>query len=185
MYDLRECPDYPSYGYSGRQNAVAIAVAPDGSVWIATEQGVGRYAGDEATWYTAADGLAHDAVGDIVVGPAGALWFATARGISSFDGEEWRTFASAEGPPTRQVAAVVRGPDGAMWFLGWDASVGLNYVDGATQALVERLLRQELVVAEAVAETMQKEGPDPDFRAVLQYYPLANARKTLRQLLAE
>ena len=72
---------------------------------------------------------------------------------------------------------------GASTYLAWDASVGLNYVDDATAALVEKLCSKELTTAEAVAEIMEEKGPDPSFRAVLKYYPPASANRTLRQLI--
>lgn len=72
---------------------------------------------------------------------------------------------------------------GASTYMAWDASVELNYVDDATIALVEKLCSKGLTTAEAVAETMAEKGPDPGFRAVLQYYPPASASKTLRQLI--
>jgi hypothetical protein len=73
--------------------------------------------------------------------------------------------------------------EGASTYLAWDASVGLNYVDGVTRVLLKKLLVEELAVADAVEETMQERGPDPNFRAVLQYYPLMSANRTLRQLI--
>lgn len=72
---------------------------------------------------------------------------------------------------------------GASTYLAWDASVDLNYVDDATIALVEKLCSEESTIAEAVAETIKEKGPDPSFRAVLQYYPRASANKTLGQLI--
>ena len=72
---------------------------------------------------------------------------------------------------------------GASTYLAWDASVGLNYVDDAATALVEKLCSEELTTAKAVAEIMEEKGPDPSFRAVLKYYPPTSADKTLRQLI--
>ena len=73
--------------------------------------------------------------------------------------------------------------EGASTYLGWDASVGLSYVDGATAVLMEKLCRQELAIANAVTETMQERGSDPNTRAILRYYPASSANKTLRQLI--
>lgn len=73
--------------------------------------------------------------------------------------------------------------NGASVYMGWDVSVGLNYVDGAAGFLVEKLCSEELTIGEAVAETMRQKGPDPNNNAVLKYYPSASANKTLRQLI--
>ncbi len=73
---------------------------------------------------------------------------------------------------------------GASTYIAWNASVGLSYVDDATTALVEKLCREGLTTAKAVAETMQEKGPDLNSGAVLEYYPPASANKSLRQLIA-
>jgi hypothetical protein len=72
---------------------------------------------------------------------------------------------------------------GASTYIGWDASVGLNYVDYATPTLIELLCSKELSIAEAVAGTMEEKGSDPTHGSILKYYPPASASKTLKQLL--
>ena len=72
---------------------------------------------------------------------------------------------------------------GASTYMAWDATVGLNYVDDATATLMEKLFLEELTIANAVAETMEEKGPDPNNKAVLKYYPPASANKTIRQLI--
>ena len=71
---------------------------------------------------------------------------------------------------------------GASTYIAWDASVMLDYVDGATATLVEKLCSKELTIKEAVAQTMEAKGPDPNYGAVLKYYPSQSANKTLRQV---
>lgn len=56
-------------------------------------------------------------------------------------------------------------------------------MDEATAVLVEKLCSQGLTVGAAVAETMEEKGPDPDYGAVLKYYPPQSDNKTLRQLI--
>ena len=72
---------------------------------------------------------------------------------------------------------------GASSYIGWDASVGLDYVDRATMTLIEKLCSEKLIVSEAVAETIKLEGLDPNNRAVLKYYPALSGSQTLKQLL--
>jgi len=72
---------------------------------------------------------------------------------------------------------------GSSTYIAWDLSVHLDYVDGATTVLLEKLCSEELTIAVAVAETMEEKGPDPDHGAVLKYYPAQTADKTLRQLI--
>jgi hypothetical protein len=72
---------------------------------------------------------------------------------------------------------------GASTYLGWDASVGLFYVDGAEITLIEKLCSKGLTVKEAVTETLKEKGPDPNNKAFLKFYPETSAGKTLRELV--
>ena len=60
---------------------------------------------------------------------------------------------------------------GVSTYLAWDGLVGLDYVDDATISLIEKLFSEGLAIEEAVAKTMAQEGPDPNYGAVLRYYP--------------
>ena len=71
---------------------------------------------------------------------------------------------------------------GASTYIAWDVSVRLDYVDDATAVLVEKLCSKELTIKAAVARTMEAKGPDPNYGAVLKYYPSQSGNKTLRQL---
>jgi len=72
---------------------------------------------------------------------------------------------------------------GASCYLAWDFSVDLDYVDEAAISLVENLCSKGLPVKEAVDHTMATIGPDPEWGAVLKYYPAQSADKTLQELI--
>lgn len=72
---------------------------------------------------------------------------------------------------------------GASTYIAWDASVMLDYVDSATATLVEKLCSEKLTIKAAVAQTMEVKGPDPNWGAVLKYYPSQSANKTLKQVI--
>ena len=72
---------------------------------------------------------------------------------------------------------------GASTYIAWDVSVLLDYVDDATTTLIEKLCSEELTIAAAVAQTMKEKGPDPDYGAVLKYYPQQSGDKTLKQVI--
>jgi len=72
---------------------------------------------------------------------------------------------------------------GASCYFAWDFSVELDYVDEATISLVENLCSKGLPVKEAVDYTMATIGPDPEWGAVLKYYPAQSADKTLQELI--
>jgi len=72
---------------------------------------------------------------------------------------------------------------GASVYLAWDATVDLDYVDNATIILIEKLCSEAVTVEVAVAETMQEKGPDPNYGALLKYYPAETGNKTIEELV--
>ena len=73
---------------------------------------------------------------------------------------------------------------GASTYLGWDASVGLDYVDEATPILITNLCTKGMTIKEAVDETMAEVGPDPDYHAYLKYYPAKSGSQTVKELIS-
>ena len=69
--------------------------------------------------------------------------------------------------------------------LAWDGAVRLDYVDDATVALIENLCIEGLTIDEAVAKTMEVKGPDPEWGAVLKYYPTESGNKTITELIGK
>jgi len=75
--------------------------------------------------------------------------------------------------------------EGASVYLAWDGTVGLDYVDDATINLMQHLCAtesDEMTVEQAVFQTYLEVGPDPEYHAVLKYYPAHNGDKTLSDL---
>lgn len=72
---------------------------------------------------------------------------------------------------------------GASAYLAWDSTVGLDYVDDATMALVQNLLSEGLTIQQAVAKTMEEKGADPEWGAVLKYYPKDSGSKAIEELI--
>ena len=73
---------------------------------------------------------------------------------------------------------------GASAVISWDRSVGLQHADEATALLVQHLFAGKMTVAEATLSAIAAVGPDPEFGAVLTYYPTTAGDRTARQLLA-
>ena len=78
-------------------DARAVAVAPDGTVWVATGDGASCFDGERWATYTTENGLAGNDVLAITAVPDGALWFGVWGGVSRFDGEEWTTYTVGDG----------------------------------------------------------------------------------------
>lgn len=60
---------------------------------------------------------------------------------------------------------------GASVYLGWDGSVGPEYVDRATAVFISTLCRDGVSLDEAVNETMRQVGEDPQWHSELKYFP--------------
>jgi hypothetical protein len=71
---------------------------------------------------------------------------------------------------------------GASAYLGWDGSVGLDYVDRAAAELISSLCTEGMTVEGAVAGTMAGIGPDPDWGARLKFYPQESGGQTIAEL---
>jgi len=86
-----------------------VAVAPDGSLWAATDAGIGHWnlTTGTLTLYTTGDGLPTDDAFRVVVGSDGAVWTGGSGWMARFDGS-WTTFSAPERP-------MAVGPDGAVW----------------------------------------------------------------------
>jgi hypothetical protein len=72
---------------------------------------------------------------------------------------------------------------GASVVVSWDGSVSLEHVDAATAFLVDRLFLDRLTLEDAVIATMLEFGQDPDFGALMSYFPVAAGRYTAAELL--
>jgi Tol biopolymer transport system component/streptogramin lyase len=97
-----------------------IAVASDGTVWVAAFRGVARYNPNLRTWtpYTMDDGLVSDQVQSITVEPDGSVWFAYRgqEGASHFDGTRWSHVTTDDGLISDDVKSISIAPDGSVWF---------------------------------------------------------------------
>jgi len=72
---------------------------------------------------------------------------------------------------------------GASAYLAWDRTVSLDYVDDATMGLVQNLISEGLSIQQAVTRTMEEKGADPEWGAVLKYYPKDSGSKTVAALI--
>ena len=95
-----------------------LALAPDGSLWMATASGVVNYDGVGFTVHTTAThpGLASDDVLAIAVTTDGTVWAGTDFGVSVLTGPDYVTYTSADGLGDDQVKNIKQAPNGDVWI---------------------------------------------------------------------
>jgi len=60
---------------------------------------------------------------------------------------------------------------GAKVYISWNGSVSASHTDQATTQLLKHLITEKQTIKQAVTETMNEVGPDPESGSVLRDYP--------------
>jgi len=60
---------------------------------------------------------------------------------------------------------------GANVYISWNGSVTSEHTDKATDQLLRNLIFKNQTIGEAINNTMNTAGPDPDYHSLLSYYP--------------
>jgi hypothetical protein len=105
----------------------SIYIAPDGTKWFGTDQGVATHKGNNTlenwTVYTTDEGLVNNFVQAITADKKGNLWFGTkGGGISVFDGSKWTSYTTANGLNSNNILCLTVDNDGVIW-IGTDDGV--------------------------------------------------------------
>jgi ligand-binding sensor domain-containing protein len=105
----------------------SIYIAPDGTKWFGTDQGVANHKGNNTlenwTVYTTDEGLVNNFVQAITEDKKGNLWFGTrGGGISVFDGSTWTSYTSANGLNSNNILCLTVDNEGVIW-IGTDDGV--------------------------------------------------------------
>ncbi len=112
-----------------------VAVASDGTVWVATASGVSRVLLDEVFTLTIAGSrLPSDDVRAVVVDEADRPWFATSAGVALFNGVDFVVYGTADGLAHDSVSDLENDPSGALWAA---TDAGLSRFDGARFSAIE------------------------------------------------
>lgn len=93
-----------------------FAEGPDGTIWMASENGLVRWKGAVQKVYRTGDGLPVERLRHLAFDRDGTLWLATAGGgLVSFANEKFQVFAPENGFPNRAVRSVLADPEGGIW----------------------------------------------------------------------
>ncbi|MDW8333648.1 MAG: triple tyrosine motif-containing protein [Bacteroidia bacterium] len=93
----------------------AMAVTPDGALWMGTDYGLIRRTPDGAfRRFGKADGMADEIVTHLVP-TADGLWLATRNGLHFFDGERFLVYGRNSGLASANIAALLPGDGEELW----------------------------------------------------------------------
>lgn len=95
-----------------------VAVAADGTVWLATSQGVAAFDGTTFTVHntTTHPGLANNDLQAIAAISTGDIWVGTDFGVSVFDGSAYTTYTTADGLGDNAIKNIKEAPNGDIWI---------------------------------------------------------------------
>ncbi|MBL9134939.1 MAG: hypothetical protein JNK85_03680 [Verrucomicrobiales bacterium] len=107
-------------GWPSRWEVRQVAVAPDGTLWVASSGGLFRQVAGGWQPVDVKDALGRRWAVSDVLGVAfdgqGRPWVATPAGVAVGEGQEWRFFEGKDGLPDNDFTGVSAAPDGAVWF---------------------------------------------------------------------
>lgn len=121
---------------AGRAKALAVAGAPDGSVWVGSTDGV-IVLRDGAPQRTIgkAEGMPVAAAHGIAFAPNGDVWFSHGVAASRMRGSEWRYYSPHTWFPGDRLHSIAFAPDGAVWLA---ASRGIGRIETRVMTLEEK-----------------------------------------------
>ena len=95
-----------------------VAVAADGTVWLATSQGVAAFDGATFTVHntTTHPGLVNNDLQAIAAISTGDVWVGTDFGVSVFDGSAYTTYTTLDGLGDNAIKNIKEAPNGDIWI---------------------------------------------------------------------
>jgi ligand-binding sensor domain-containing protein len=109
----------------------AIAIDPDGRIWLGHYEGVSVL--DKGQWLTYSSdefGLGDfaDLINDVAVDHQGRTWVATSSGVAVLDGDSWTPYDESSGLTYDSTTAIVVDYQGKVWVAH---SYGVDVFDGS------------------------------------------------------
>lgn len=109
-----------SQGWHGKWLVNQLAMAPDGTVFLASSGGLFRRVANGWERQDIFDGLGRAWAVNEVLGVAfdttGRLWFATKAGVGCHTTAGWKFYEGKDGLPWNDFTGIAAGPDGEVWF---------------------------------------------------------------------
>jgi ligand-binding sensor domain-containing protein len=94
-----------------------VMTAPDGSVWLATQQGLCHITKDASESFDESNGLrsSNEYINDVFIAKDNIMWVATTNGLTRYDGENWIKYGYTNGIPF-PVTGVYPGAGTDLWL---------------------------------------------------------------------
>ena len=97
----------------------AIAQAPDGALWLGTDEGLARFDGaDFRVYRQGADGLPGSLITTLIAARDGSIWVGTLAGVSCLRDGRFTNYTGANGLGTPTVSDLFESADGTIWAVG-------------------------------------------------------------------
>lgn len=94
----------------------AFLQSRDGSVWIATDEGVSRWTPRGLINYRMSNGLCYFSTRSLLEDNRGDIWIGTDRGVSRLHGDQFETDDAVKALAEEKVWAIHQDPEGGLWF---------------------------------------------------------------------
>jgi ligand-binding sensor domain-containing protein/signal transduction histidine kinase len=111
----------------------AFLQSRDGAVWVATDEGVSRIAGERTRNYQVRNGLAYFSTRALFEGSDGDLWIGTDHGLSHLHAGAFVHDAATAALAEEKVWSILQDHHGALWF-GTRSHGLFRYADGRITA---------------------------------------------------
>lgn len=88
----------------------------NGSVWIATDEGVSRWHDQQIRNYRVSDGLAYFSTRSLLEDRHGDIWIGTDQGLSRLHGDSFQHDGATDALQNEKIWAMHEDSDGGLWF---------------------------------------------------------------------
>lgn len=88
----------------------------DGSIWLATDEGVSRWRNQKITNYRVSDGLAYFSTRSLLEDQRGDIWIGTDQGLSRLHGDSFEHDGATDALKNEKVWAIHEDSQSGLWF---------------------------------------------------------------------
>ena len=106
----------------------AVYIAPDGDLWVGTEDGPYHWDGEKFVWLELDEQLEFPQVDVILRDNRGSIWFGTYSGLCEYTDSGCETVYPDDGMPRLSITCAAQNTDGSLWF--GTSNGALHYDDG-------------------------------------------------------